>query len=397
MLHIAPGFQSEGFVDQITYPSKSLNAFTEADYAETFGFYQNLFKFYSYMKLTKMRTFVLNVIKGSPLVWYPLKSCDFEPGRTLGSTRRELTPDRAKLNEKICWDELFDSCFETLLDYNGQTIELDADGEKLINAMTSQLMYQATVGARALLATGMLYDIDAAGFDFGGVSNDVKEVFLKVYKTTKGFVSGYVEAAAQGITPWLNVQGVIAQQDISISNHAQGILHVYDSLRGEAPKELRNLINMGSITTSKGRKIRAAFQVSGTLFNWVVNSFNDQSEQVATNNPRIRREMVSNNGMGAPEFIYFIDNTPVIPAEEINTFDEYMAGDTYFAQIAATSNVQLGMSFDDLNGKDSVGMLVERSRRVEDYETVRYLSHTLMKSALSDPNLAVATVVRASV
>ena len=398
MLLIAPGFQTNGTTDQITYPSPSLNAFTAAEYAETFGFFQRLYGFYSYMRLTKYRTYILNVIKGNPLVWFPLRNCDFEPGNTLRNVRRELSPDRVKLNEKICWDEMFGSCFEVLQDYDGDgPLELDAAGEQLMDTMLRELMYQATVGARALLATGGLYDISALNFDFGETPNDLIELMARSYNSTKGFVAGYVEAAQAGISPNLNVQGIIAQQDISTSNHAQGVLHVYDSLRSEGSKELTNLINVGSITTSKGRKLRAAFQVSAPIYTWVVNSFNAQSEEVATNNPRIRRERINVESEGVPEYVYFIDNTPVILAEEVNTFDQFMAGDTYFAQICQTGNIQLGTGFADLEGRDSVGMLVERSMRAEDHGTVRYLAHGLFKAALSDPNMAVATVVRASV
>src|SRR5690606_18882203 len=202
----------------------------------------------------------------------PLNTCEFTPGNTIRNLKTDFKPDKIKLNEKMCWDELFGSCFEHLLTYGaGGEIELDAQGEQYINAVLEELMYQYTVGTRAVLATGGLWNISANNFDFGNTSAELIAALKRTYGTTQGWVAGFAQTAADGSAPHLNVQGIITPADILPGNHAGGIVTVYDELKAAAPKKLLKLINKSGVRTTGGRVLRALFVQSPAVYNWTVN------------------------------------------------------------------------------------------------------------------------------
>jgi len=165
-----------------------------------------------------------------------------------------------------------------------------------------------------------------------------------------------------------------------------------DGLKAEAKPALQTLINSGGRTLRSGRPFMPILVLSDSLFSSVVNSYSTQSIAAAMNDPRLRREPVTSPIPGAPKFTYWIDLMPIVPLSQINGYDQYLDGTTYFAAIWASGAVQLGGSFDSLPTIDGsqVGLLVERSTRVKDYGTYYFASHALANVGLPDTDYIVA-------
>lgn len=395
-LLITPGFSMTGGQNQITFAADSVNHLQRAEYLDSWDFFQQTYGLYSFMRLSKRLEYNLHTISGSPLIWQPFNTCEFSPGNNVRAKKTTFTPDRVKLNERFCHDDLFNSCFEQLINYGDSAgVELDAEGVRMVNEILQEVMYQSQVSARALLATGGLYDVNAGGFDFGATPADQIALFKAVYQTTSGWLTGFADLASAGVAPHLNIAGVFNPGNITAANYtAGGFQAIHDAVRAGAPKALLNLINKGPGTTNKGRRIGAVGVATPAVYTWLVNSEIAESAQVATNKMRISKTMINNNGQGAPTYVYSIDGMPVICADELGTFDQYMAGDTYGYFIVASGNIQLGMSFDSLSPANPAAILVEQSMRAHDYGTVYYLAHALFKAVLADHNLAAGSFVR---
>lgn len=395
-LLITPGFSMQGGQNQITFPANSVNHLQTAEYLDSWDWYQQTYGLYAFMKLTKRYEYNLHTISGSPLIWQPFSTCEFSPGNNIRSKKTTFTPDRVKLNERMCHDDLFNSCFEQMLTYGNGPVELDAEGTRMINMILEEIMYQSMVSARALLSTGGLYDLDAAGFDFEGTPADRIALLKLVYSSTSGWLTGFRDLAADGVAPHLNIAGVFNPANITAANYTAtgGFRAIYDAVKAGAPKALQQLINNGPGVTNKGRRIGAVVVVSPTVYTWVVNTEIAEGAAVAQNKMRMAKTQINANTQGAPTFVYSIDGVPIVCANEIGTFDQYMAGDTYSCHIIASGNIQLGISFDSLNSNTNIGILVEQSQRAHDYGTTYFLAHGLFKAVLADHNLAAGSFVR---
>src|SRR5215207_11545178 len=118
---------------QILYPTTTVNKLVNAEYSDTFGFYQNQFNVFSYMRLTDEREFQITYPRGTPFVWQPHNSCAWTPTGSLWFADDKVTPCRSKLNEELCYDEMFGSAFAAFLRWDGQgPLKLSPEGIQFI-------------------------------------------------------------------------------------------------------------------------------------------------------------------------------------------------------------------------------------------------------------------------
>lgn len=395
LLKVVPNFVPEN--NQFFFTSKELNSFQRAEYMDTFGFYQRLFNVFSYMRLDRMFKYTVHSIKGNPLKWQPYTSCSYNDAGSLSIGRRSITPCPAYLKESWCHDELFNSCYEQMVQFTeGGEVGLSAEGVMVFNQVIDEIMTNAALATRLLLTLGQVYDPTAVEFN-SEVTAEIKDLFARTTTTCRGWVKLLQDLADEGKT-WLNQPDILPTAEFTEADFTGSILDIYDALKSAAPKELRTLINSGGRISSQGQVFGANFIVSDSMLNAVVAGYNAQSVQVATNRPRITVREFGSENAPMPQRVYYIDQTPVIPLADVSGYESYIKGTTHFAGIIASGNIQLGTNFaqlpQDIENND-IGMMVERSDRLDtgQYGNYNFLSHALFQVALGDPNYAVASIV----
>lgn len=382
---------------QLAFPAKSLNMFMRSELHDNFGFYQSNFGIYSYMQLTKRLKYVIHTLFGNPMIWQSHKSCGWDETGALRTGRTELEPCTAKINESWCYDELFDSCFEQFLTWSPNApVQLDANGEEIVNALVRTLAENATLGARLTLTAGQMYDGNTVEFN-DRTSMDIQNLFRKTIGTCRGWVELLREQAVSPAYEHLNVPGMLSATDFDGEKYTGDVIALYDSLRDAAPNDLQSLMDEGGVIGSVAGDFIPLMIVSTSIFKAIATAYNQQCINIACVNPRLSREEFSfNTSRGQRKmYVYYIDQVPVIPIADINYMDRYLKGMTHFAGITASGNISLGSSFAELPDVEDpgVGILIERGTSAKNYGKYDFLAHALFSTAIADTDYIVASQI----
>lgn len=386
--------------NQIAFGTKDINTFQRATYADTWGSYQQAFGLYGYMKIDRMNKFIVHRPKGAPLMWQPLEACSYDPTRSLTVGKKELEPTKVYMNEEFCWDELFDSCFEHMIRYTeGGDVELDADATRIFDQLVNEMIANAQLGARASMVAGQLYDVNTVEFDANNPAN-INSLFQRTHGTVQGWLPLMADLAISDYA-WLNTDD-LTPDAFTVNGYQGDVVDLFDSLKTQAPRQLQRLVNQGGVMSSNQFSFRPLFVVSPTIFSKLIQDYNAQRVQLAQNDPRITKMQMPISGNGLRhEFVYMIDDTPVIPLDDICVFDDFVNADTHYAGIIASGNIQMGFSFaGDLGNIENqdIGIIIEQNTSITSgkYKQYGFLSHALMKVALADPNYAVGSLTSTS-
>lgn len=382
---------------QLSFPAKSLNYFIRSELHDNFGFYQTTFGLYSYMQMNKYLKYVIHTIQGSPMVWQPHRSCGWDETGALRTGRKEFEPCKAKINESFCYDELFDSCFEQFLTWDGRSpVQLDANGIDMVNQLVQTIGENATLGARLTLTVGQMYDPAAVTFN-DKTSNDIQSLFTKTIGTCKGWVELVREMAENPEYRHLNLPEILDAEDFNGNKYTADPVALFDSLRDNAPNDLESLMNEGGVVGSVAGDFIPLMLVSTSIFNAIAKAYNEQCVSITCVNPRLTREEFSvNTRRGARKvYVYYIDQVPVIPVSDINYMDRYLTGMTHFAALTVSGNIGLGASFATLPDVETpgVGMIIERETSARDYGKYYFLAHSLFATTLADTDFFVGSQI----
>ena len=335
-------------------------------------------------------------------MWQPHRNCSWDPTGTLRIGKQTMTPCNAKINEELCYDDFFGSCFSHFLNWSGTgPVRLDANGTRILNDVITTLTLQATMGAKITLALGGLFDLDAEDVVFvEGVTEDVKSDIRKTINTCKGWMLLLKEKGEDPKTQHLNQPGIFADTDFDASgeNFIGDILNLFDSLKSKAKPKMRTLINKGSINDRRGLAYRPLFKVSQSIFNAIVEAYNRQCISNVCTNPRLTARDFAGAGNDArsavnSQRVYYIDGMPVVPLSDINCYDEYFTGTLHFAAITASGNISLGGSFGnipDLN-TNTVGLMIDRETSAKEFGKWYWLAHALLATNIADTDYIVAS------
>lgn len=330
-------------IAQYGFESDEVNVIFRQEYADFFSKYQEMFRLYSYATLTRDRRFKVHRPKGNPLLWQPMNSCSYKETRTVSVTDDVIEADRTYMLEKHCFDELFNSDFRHFVNYVQGRIQRGVDYEALISKIIDEVIINAHINARNLIASGGLYNIDDV--IRADLAPKIEDALRRTYNTTKGWVGIAKEHSAS--KPWMHVSNLYDSTKFDANGEYHGsVLDIVDKLKKNARPPLKRLIAHGGTITSQGA-LRAVIVVDSNTFNTLSNEFAAQGQALAQNQPRIRERSLPGNMLG--EVMYFVDNLPVIPLEDITGFDTYFKGQTYFAGIMATSNLNFGFSFGEVS------------------------------------------------
>lgn len=383
----------------LAFPAKELNYFTGEYIQDSFDYYQRAFGVYSFMKLNSSLKFVISSITGNPMLWQPHNSCAWEPNALLGIGKREINPSKVKINAEQCHDELFNSAYEDFLNWDGRSLlKLSESGERCLNELITTVVQNAALGARLALTVGNKYDPSTVTFK-AETPAEVQALFSK----TIGSANGYLKllstmAASAGKYAHLNLSNVFSVNDLDGKMYVGDVIALFDSLKESAPSDLEAVINEGGAMAVSGETNgRPLVLVSSSIFNAIVQHYNKTCISLACSNPRVTKEMITDRGRTYN--VYFIDAIPVIPISDVNYYDKYLTGATHFMSITTSGNINLGTAWDTMPDPNSmtndVGLVIERSTRVQDFGKTYMAGHNLLGAGISDTDQIVAAQIYA--
>lgn len=394
-LKIAPNFVPDS--NLMYFMSQELNSLQRASYMDTFGFYQNLFGLFSYMGMNKKNKFIVHTPKGHPLVWQEWKACSYSETGSLTMNTRELIPDPIYMKERFCQDEMLGSAYEHMLQWAASgNLTLDPDGVNLLNMLMDELMANAAYGLRITATAGDLYDVSTIPTSAENTAT-LNDLFTRTHGTFKGWLKMSMELAANEGKGWMNLAITDDTDFDEVAGYQGDILALLDTLKANARKPLRQLINRGGVIQQGRFSFLPLIVMSDSYFNAVIEQYNAESDKVATNRVRIVERVFGGENTATPQRVFYLDNMlPIIPLEEIQGFDTYLKGQTHFCGIIASGNIQIGSSYsalpEDIENND-IGMLIARNDDPtrDDFGKYSVLSHALAKVAIADPDYFVGT------
>ena len=376
------------------FPNGELNGLASAEYNDKFGFYQDMFGVYSYMNLTQDLTFKLHYPQGTPLLWQSHNSCAFTPTGTLSFGQMEITPKRVKLNEKLCYDEYFDSAYKAWLQWGtNPAVAMNDAGVQATDALTRSLVKNATLGARVSMVGGQLFDLSGAAVAETDTPVNIEQAFALTSMSVKGWIQLAIETSALPNQGHLQNTNLIQSNDLSANGKVyegdttHTVVELYDLNYAEAPGELQDAVVEGGVG-GFGFNFYPIWAVSPSIFRALHLEYIASKETTAQNEMRITREPMAYNVNGRNRNInvYKIDDTIVIPVSEPTVYSKYLTGTPHFCYLMISGVVQLGSSFGALPvaNQNDVGIMVQRSEDAEDLGTFKFLSHALMGTAIND-------------
>lgn len=401
LLKVVPHFAPEG--NGFYFSHRDLNSFQRAKYNDDFGFWQAAFGLFGYMQLTHDYKYVVHSPKGLPFAWNSYKACSHTESGNITIGTREVTPCALYMKLKYCHDILLDSCYRQMIAWDaGGRIGLDPEGQRMFQMLTEEIMANGSYGLRLLLTLGQLYSTTSEAFPGfeSNVTSEIKDLFATATTGCKGWVKLFIDMAASGDAAHLNLQGLITEDQLTEDTYEGDVVTLFEQLKAKGPKPLRSLINKGGMMDAGRARgaFKPLFVVSDSVYNAVVQAFNDQAESALQNDKRITRYDARPANAMTPTYVYYIDGVPVVPLCDVNGYDDYVKGTLHFAGIIASGNIQLGTNFARIPKaeEDHIGMMVEKSTSIvnNDFGTYHMLSHALVQVSLADADYAVATILQ---
>jgi hypothetical protein len=371
------------------FQTGELNELLEAEYNDNFGFFQQTFGLFSYMRLTRDMTYRIHFPQGTPLMWQPHNSCAWTPTGTLSMDTREVPPCKAKINEQMCYDEFMDSTYRAFLAWNqNPTVGFSPEGQAATDALVRTLQKNATLGHRMTLTGGKLHNLANVTFK-DGTPTRIEEAFRRTAGTCRGWIELLIETAAADASKSHLDNGSIEAGDISSDGKefTGDVMALFDDQYDGAPQPLQDAIAQGGVG-GYSNTFYSLWLVSPSLNRAVYKAYQAQKENPLQNEPRIIREAFTiQTSRGARQiFVFRIDDTYVIPVDEIAEFDRFLTGTSHFAYRTISGVINLGSNYNTFAtiNNSEVAMMIQQSTNAEDYGTYKFLAHSLMATAIND-------------
>lgn len=374
------------------FNTDELNALVRAEYSDKFGFYQDMFGVYSYMRMTSSLKYKIHYPSGTPFKWQTHNSCAWTPLGTLSMNTKEIEPCKAKINEQFCYDEFLEGAYKSFLTWErNPTVGFSQAGVTAVNELARTIVKNATIGARMTLVAGQLFDPDTVTYKEGTPSN-IQTAFSRTAGTCKGWIELCIETSAipgnEHLQNGLIVSGDISSDGATWTGAATGgFVNFYDAMVAAAPAELKQAIQEGGIGGFSDIYYPMII-VSGSIYAGAYNDYLAQNEAVAQNKPRIERrafQLTTERG-ARTVYVYFIDDTVIVPAHEVGMMEQHLVGTSHFAYLTLSGVIQMGVSFANLPKLQNaeVGVMMQVSEDAEDYGTHKFLAHALFATAIND-------------
>lgn len=372
----------------LTFATDKVNAFQSAAYMGTFGFYQQMFGVYGYMKLTKYLKYIVYYPTGSPLLWQAHNSCTWTETNTLGFGSLEIDPIRTKINEALCTVDTTTEVLRAFNDWNGDaTTSLSAEGILMTNELTKTMIANATIGAQAQLVAGKVLAAES-------VSSGTSTALTTAFGYTKNVVTGYVKAAITAGGNLNDTTNLITAGDITSGVYTGDVLDLYDAYVTNANAKLKMAIQIGAqFNAVTGHATYPLWIVSESIFNAVYAKYEELKSSPMQNEVRIKA--VTTTYQGAEMTYYKIGNTVVVPEFAATAFTAVTDKKIHFAYLTLSGVIQFGCSFASIPELDSqnVAIRVQQGQRNEDFGRITFLAHALQAAAINDADYITGSAI----
>lgn len=399
---LKPNFTRIGNGGVLQFDVKELNYLMEEQVIDNYNWYQRCFNVFGNMRLTSKLKHTIHWVKSSPMIWQPHKSCRIDPTGNITTGKQSMNPCNATAFTEVCYDALFNSCFEGLLSWNGSNpVSWTATqaGREMIQQVYAKILQSMAIGGRMTLTANGLHDFSKVEFA-KGVTEEVKNLFKLTSATCEGWVSALKKLGDVPGYGHLNIAGLLTPD---LFNGAKFIGDVEKILRGlqeEAKHDLQCVIDEGIgggfDVTSNGTQPLYLF--STYLFKAVVQAYHDKCEDNFCQNKRFDR--IEKTEGGQTRFVYTYDGIPIIPIHDVNWYEKYLLNKTHFAVLTTAGQINLGSSFNAIeqniaNPDMAVRIEIKDSNAELGITTVR--ADALFSTLFADTDFMTAAVLQTQV
>ena len=363
----------------LTFATDKVNAFQAAMYMSTFGFYQQMFGVYGYMKLTRYLKYKVYYPVGSPLLWQAHNSCTWSATNTLSIGEMEIDPVRTKINEELCTIDTTTEVFRAWNEWDGSAeAAVSAQGMAMTDALTKTMIANATIGAQAQLVAGKVLAAES-------VSSGTSSALTTAFGYTKNVVTGYVKAAITAGGNLNDTTNLITAADITSSVYTGDVLDLYDAYVAQANAKLKMAVQVGAqFNAATGSATYPLWIVSESIFNAIYAKYEELKSSPMQNEMRIKA--VTALFQGVEMTYYKIGNTIVVPEYAATAFTAVTDKKIHFAYLTLSGVIQFGCSFTSIPDIDqeNVAIRVQMGTRNQDAGLVTFLAHALQAAAIND-------------
>lgn len=374
--------------NMIKIPCDPVNTYMRSNIYDRFNFFQACFNVFDWAKINNKGKFTLHTMYGaSPMLWQPDKSCGWDDLGDIRMGKREGEPCNGKANMSFCHDELFDSCFEILMNWDGRgKLKLDATGQKIVNDMIAVLGQNLTYGYILTLLMGQYFDINSPDVNFNdSVTGENMNAFKKTIGTCRGIFDLARSMGATVKYQHMDRKGVLSCNDFTNGCYNKSIEKLWDNMKGGAPEDLRCLVDEGGIPQDAfGGGNEPMWVVSNSIYKKVLQEWIQQCNNIYCTNPRLTREAKTANGITMN--VYYMDGVPIIPLKYANYYDKHLTGTLHFSFLTVSRCMTLGGSFGTLPNmnNNTIAMAIQKETNVKDYGKIYMLSQALFYAGFAD-------------
>ena len=258
-----------------------------------------------------------------------------------------------------------------------------------MDELVRTIVKNASLGARLTLTAGQLHDLDSVTFN-DDVPTRLEEAFTRTTGTCRGWIELCRTLSVQDGLGHLEAD-LIPSDEISADGktyegRTKKVIDLYDDYVSNSKDPLQDAIIEGG-AGGFGNTFYPLWIVSPSIYRAVYLEYLAQKESATVNSPRIRvMEASVQTPRGArPIFVYMIDNTVVVPLNEVSQWERYLKQTSHFAYLTVSGCIQLGGNFGNIPGNDNeVAVMMQVSENADDYGTHKLLSHALFATAIND-------------
>ena len=385
---------------RLTIPSRVVNQVVRQEVYNNFNIYQSKYNVFKFLSIGKTGVVRLTTIRGGMPLWQPDRGCKINPMGGLDQDDQDFDVCKARLNAKWCPQEVYDSCYEGLLEWNANgQVGGDAAFGRLVAIITAEFTRSAHESLMNLVMLGGFLDVDTLPLN-ESLSDELLKNFKTEHNTCKGLLYKLKEKSAQYSKLLIDC---FPKEDFDSKNcdYSISITDIFDHLFCEAHDDLKSIITSGASIGSGGTQLRPILILSDNLMNLLWNQVQEVSEQFLQNG------YGTSKGLSCPievmvdaqgNRLYSVRGIPVVPLSTLCGYNRYLAGDLYFAALTVSQNIQIltnfGSRFGNLGGDGNIGIQVERETSIKngDQGTYTFDSRALIACGLSNYNLFTGSV-----
>lgn len=376
--------------NMVTFNTTAINSLMDVEYNSNFGFFQQAFNMYGYMRLNEDMKYVIHYVEGYPYLWQPHQNCAWTPLGNFEWNNLEIEPCKSMIQIENCFDENYNSIFKAFHAWStGATVGMSGAGIKATNMFVRSVLANATEGNRLMVTAGKLFDLNTVVANTG-LKTSIEQAFRKTANTCRGWME-LCRTTAQTIgNGHLDQSALFIQagggQNISTdgTKFIGSVVALYDSLRAGAKPALRSAIINGGIGSS-GRAFFPMMIVSPTIQERAYDEWLAIKSSPVVNEMRLGVQKISAANQTV-QVMYIDDLVPLIPIYDVDYYDRLLTGTSHFAYVTISGTIQIGSNFANIPriGGAEVAIAIQQKTDLDELGRTLFLSHNLSAVALKD-------------